>query len=234
MKTKYLLITLSSLVFLGCSTNTATTPSSSSENIMAPKGYGIIYIGGKAWLDRNLGASRVALSATDSKAYGDLYQWGRKADGHQKRHSATTNKPVNSLSVPHAKFITASDFSDGSKPPRSWVKSANTSKLWSASGSSHNGVCPKGWSIPTDKDFEDLDIKNVADGFKKLKLTAGGVRTNSSGEIKQKNTHGYYWTSDSCKDNKGEIPHNMRLAPKTSDRRRNNIAAGLSVRCVKH
>ncbi|MCD4736862.1 MAG: hypothetical protein K8R53_12530, partial [Bacteroidales bacterium] len=32
---------------------------------------------GKVWLDRNLGASQVATSSTDTNAYGDLYQWGR-------------------------------------------------------------------------------------------------------------------------------------------------------------
>ena len=226
----YTLITLSSLVILGCSTNSITP---NSTNLTAPKEYGIIHAGGHAWLDRNLGASRMALSATDSKAYGDLYQWGRKADGHQKRNSRTTATSVNSLHVPHAKFITASDFSDGSKPPRSWVKDVDTSKLWSSSGKINNGVCPKGWAVPTDKDFEDLNIQNVADGFKKLKLTAGGMRANSTANIIQENTHGYYWTSNSCEGDKGEFPHNMRLSPQSADRRRNNIAAGLSVRCVK-
>ena len=32
---------------------------------------------GKVWMDRNLGAGRVATSSTDTEAYGDLYQWGR-------------------------------------------------------------------------------------------------------------------------------------------------------------
>ena len=45
---------------------------------------------GKTWMDRNLGASRAATSKTDEQAYGDLYQWGRGADGHQCRNSNTT------------------------------------------------------------------------------------------------------------------------------------------------
>ena len=45
---------------------------------------------GKTWMDRNLGASQVATSSTDAAAYGDLYQWGRGADGHQIRTSGTT------------------------------------------------------------------------------------------------------------------------------------------------
>jgi hypothetical protein len=38
---------------------------------------------GKVWMDRNLGASKVASSITDTSAYGDLYQWGRGSDQHQ-------------------------------------------------------------------------------------------------------------------------------------------------------
>lgn len=40
-------------------------------------------------MDRNLGVSRIATSSTDSEAYGDLYQWGRLSDGHEKRTSPT-------------------------------------------------------------------------------------------------------------------------------------------------
>ena len=56
---------------------------------------------GKTWMDRNLGASRAATSSKDSEAYGDLYQWGRAADGHQKRNSATTRK-LSSTDTPRA------------------------------------------------------------------------------------------------------------------------------------
>jgi hypothetical protein len=45
---------------------------------------------GKIWMDRNLGASRAATSSADAEAYGDLYQWGRAADGHQKSNSLKT------------------------------------------------------------------------------------------------------------------------------------------------
>jgi uncharacterized protein (TIGR02145 family) len=47
-------------------------------------------ITGKTWMDRNLGASQVATSSTDTAAYGDLFQWGRLADGHQCRSSDST------------------------------------------------------------------------------------------------------------------------------------------------
>ena len=41
---------------------------------------------GKTWMDRNLGATQVATSSADTASYGDLYQWGRAADGHEKKN----------------------------------------------------------------------------------------------------------------------------------------------------
>ena len=51
--------------------------------------YGFVYntTTQKIWLDRNLGATQVATSFNDAASYGDLYQWGRSADGHQLRTS---------------------------------------------------------------------------------------------------------------------------------------------------
>ena len=45
---------------------------------------------GRTWMDKNLGASQVAISFDDVNAFGDLYQWGRASDGHQLRNSTTT------------------------------------------------------------------------------------------------------------------------------------------------
>ena len=60
---------------------------------------------GRIWMDRNLGAEQVATSPTDSKAFGDLYQWGRWADGHQCRTSGTTSTLSNTDRPPHDDFI---------------------------------------------------------------------------------------------------------------------------------
>ncbi|MFO7863559.1 MAG: hypothetical protein R6U85_06130, partial [Salinivirgaceae bacterium] len=61
---------------------------------------------GEIWMDRNLGASQVATSSTDANAYGDLYQWGRAADGHQIRTSGTTATLATSDTPGHGDFIT--------------------------------------------------------------------------------------------------------------------------------
>tara|TARA_R100000541_G_scaffold10560_2_gene18465 strand:+ start:3023 stop:9259 length:6237 start_codon:yes stop_codon:yes gene_type:complete len=63
--------------------------------------YGFVYntTTQKIWLDRNLGATQVATSYNDTSSYGDLYQWGRSADGHQIRTSSVydglISKPAN-------------------------------------------------------------------------------------------------------------------------------------------
>lgn len=47
----------------------------------------VITATGRIWQSRNLGAAQIATSATDSEAYGNLYQWGRGTDGHESRSS---------------------------------------------------------------------------------------------------------------------------------------------------
>ena len=39
--------------------------------------------GTQTWMDRNLGARRVATALNDVLSYGNHYQWGRPADGHE-------------------------------------------------------------------------------------------------------------------------------------------------------
>jgi hypothetical protein len=50
--------------------------------------FAIVYTG-RVWLDRNLGATRVAASSTDTEARGYYYQWGRNDDGHEFSLSTT-------------------------------------------------------------------------------------------------------------------------------------------------
>lgn len=54
---------------------------------------------GRVWLDRNLGASQVCTSLDDEACYGDYYQWGRAADGHEKFDSPTGSERFSTLST---------------------------------------------------------------------------------------------------------------------------------------
>jgi hypothetical protein len=69
---------------------------------------------GKIWMDRNLGAATVATSSTNSLSYGNLYQWGRRNDGHQCRNSATIATQSSIDQPAHGLFITG--YSDWRNP----------------------------------------------------------------------------------------------------------------------
>jgi hypothetical protein len=99
-------------------------------------------ITGATWMDRNLGASQVATTSTDENAYGDLYQWGRAADGHQCRNSSTTSTISSSEEPRHADFIlTATN-------PNNWLNPAD-GNLWQGVNDINN-PCPTGFRIPTE------------------------------------------------------------------------------------
>jgi uncharacterized protein (TIGR02145 family) len=101
---------------------------------------------GKTWMDRNLGASRVATSSNDTEAYGDLYQWGRRADGHQCRNSPTTSVLSNNDVPSNGLFVTAPS------EPRDW-RSPQNSSLWQGLNGVNN-PCPTGYRLPTLTEFE--------------------------------------------------------------------------------
>jgi uncharacterized protein (TIGR02145 family) len=96
---------------------------------------------GRVWMDRNLGASRVATSSTDTQAYGDLYQWGRGADGHEKRNSPTTSTLSSTDQPSHGSFILASDW-----------RSPQNNNLWLGVNGVNN-PCPTGYRIPTEAEW---------------------------------------------------------------------------------
>jgi hypothetical protein len=96
---------------------------------------------GKIWMDRHLGASQVATISTDVAAYGDLYQWGRRSDGHQCRNSTCTSTLSSSSQPPHGNFITTSSV------PNDWQSPQNTN-LWQGVNGINN-PCPSGYRVPT-------------------------------------------------------------------------------------
>ncbi len=103
---------------------------------------------GRVWMDRNLGAIRVAGSKSDSLSYGWLYQWGRPADGHESRASPTIHQK-SAFEVPgHGDFITVDNAS-----PWDWLTSPYN-HLW-ANESSPNNPCPPGFRLPTIAEWVD-------------------------------------------------------------------------------
>jgi uncharacterized protein (TIGR02145 family) len=152
----------------------------------------VVGANGKIWMDRNLGASRVATSSTDSVGFGDLYQWGRAKDGHQLRTSATT-ATLASVDKP-----ATSDFINVKTGTQDWRNPQNSTFWQGVNGS--NNPCPTGFRLPTvaewNLEIEGWSGKNDVGAFaSSLKLPLAGSRSASTGDIALAGTGGYYWTS---------------------------------------
>jgi len=144
---------------------------------------------GKVWLDRNLGASEVATSKTDTAAYGYLYQWGRLSDGHQISTSGTTGTQSSGDVPGNGLFVIGSS---------DWRNPANDSLWQGVSGV--NNPCPPGFRIPTDSEWTAIvsaaGITGDDTAFSSsLKLTIAGSRWGLNGNPFAVGANGYYWSS---------------------------------------
>ena len=181
---------------------------------------------GKCWLDRNLGATQVALSSTDANAYGDLFQWGRLDDGHQVRTSGTTSTRSTTDVPGHGDFITY-----GSSP-YDWRNPQNNNLWQGVSGT--NNPCPTGFRIPTQTELNAERLtwssNNSAGAFAStLKLTVAGLRYRDDGSIGSVGTYGSYWASVITSTSSYYLYFNSSSADTGTYSR----AYGLSVRCIK-
>jgi hypothetical protein len=180
---------------------------------------------GKTWMDRNLGASQVATSSTDQNAYGDLYQWGRRPDGHQCRTSPTT-ATLSSVDQPaHGNFILAPNA------PYDW-RSPQNANLWQGMNGVNN-PCPSGYRIPTQNELQNELSSWVSTSSNSaynsiLKFTIGGSRSESTAGINQLNNTGYYWASTVF----GNVSWLLSIN-NTSSLTYTGRGVGMSVRCIK-
>ncbi|MBP3194028.1 InlB B-repeat-containing protein [Natronogracilivirga saccharolytica] len=182
---------------------------------------------GRTWMDRNLGASRAATSSTDSEAYGDLYQWGRGADGHQKRNSPTTSTLSSSDQPGHGSFITSSSDANWD-----W-RSPQNDDLWQGVNGINN-PCPAGYRLPTEAEWNaerNSWSSNNASGAlnSPLKLPLAGFRHYSSGSLFDVGSYGDYWSSSVSGSDARRLVFDSSFASMGSDIR----AIGVSVRCTK-
>jgi hypothetical protein len=182
---------------------------------------------GKVWMDRNLGASQVATSSTDALAYGDLYQWGRRADGHQCRNSTTTttlsstDQPLNGSYI-----LNGSSLFD-------WRSPQNNS-LWQGVNGTNN-PCPSGYRLPSETELNaeltSWSSNNAVGAITSpLKLPMAGYRSESSGLLINVGTYGSCWSSTVISTDARGLGFNSSIALIGSDGR----AAGGPVRCIKN
>lgn len=200
------------------------------ESFWGPDGFfyeTVVAEDGRCWLDRNLGALRVATSVFDSQAFGQLYQWGRLRDGHEIINSETTDIISSNSNPGHADFIATY------ASPYNWIMPANND-LWQGRNGINN-PCPTGFRLPTETELyawvTDAKIISGTSAFEsKLKLVLGGYR-NASGALMDQGSAGSYWTSTPSSGLVRRLSFTWTGGPMFAGSFR---ALGSSVRCIKH
>ena len=182
---------------------------------------------GRIWMDRNLGATQVATSSTDALSYGDLYQWGRGADGHQLINSATTNVLSSSNTPGNSNFIISSNTTNDWRAPQN-------NNLWQGANGVNN-PCPTGFRLPTKTEWEAEitswgNNSNAAGAFASpLKLPMAGYRYNI-GSMANVGNYGAYWTSTIFSTDSYNLLFSLYSAISSDHSAR---AFGFPVRCIK-
>lgn len=176
------------------------------------------------FLDRNLGATRVAESKDDYEAYGWMFQWGRRADGHQKvtwtsasagtfdlGTAANSEAPADRITGDNSPFYQAASTTDWVKNPNvataedtrlNWYWGAKEEDPMYATGGTNN-PCPEGFRVP--KAIEWTGITNIAGNadaiFELLKApSAGYVTSTTSSPVsfnRRNSNYTYFWAADS-------------------------------------
>ncbi|VVH65126.1 hypothetical protein BSPLISOX_2612 [uncultured Gammaproteobacteria bacterium] len=186
---------------------------------------------GRVWLDRNLGATRVAISKRDSKAAnGYYYQWGRSDDGHEFSLSTTTTQatsitPATNKFIKHSSDWTTTD-ADGTLRTAAWADGGV------------NDICPVGFSVPTKEELKKDTVDTyTGDRFKTtrafnsfLKITAGGGLRHTDGRILLSNAI-HMWTR-SASNSKAYYAY---ISDNNNKEIVNNFSrsSGMTIRCIK-
>ena len=189
----------------------------------------------KVWLDKNLGASQVCTALDDTACYGDYYQWGREADGHEKSDSADTTTLATTLTAVDASFISG-DYD--------WTTADTNGSLRAASLSKTDGtsICPVGYRVPTITEIEaettgaTTIVANNTDAFDNfLKLPSAGERYYTDGSVNNLGTNGNIWSStpNAAVGRVGTVARYFHISSTVAGSYDYNTAQGFSVRCIK-
>jgi uncharacterized protein (TIGR02145 family) len=200
---------------------------------------------GRIWMDRNLGATQVATSSEDFASFGDLYQWGRAADGHQVvvRDAATQGNgntpPAGSSSTASGPVASGSEGANFIVSSLDWLSTQDDVR-WNtgtviAPVKTANDPCPAGYRIPTVTELDNerlswTDNTGVAAFNSPLKLTLGGKRDSSNGTLNDVKSVGFYWSSDALS---GSSSTHLVITSGAASNSGRGRADGLSVRCIK-
>jgi hypothetical protein len=200
--------------------------------------YGIIVssVTGRIWLDRNLGAPNTPSAYDDYANYGDVFQWGRGADGHQLINMGATadeTTSVNGISTTSSSNDNAGTnmFIASPNNPYDW-RSPQNDNLWQTPNYINN-PCPAGWHVPSKSEWENenLTTGDFVLAYNQLKLTKTRMRYYDSGDIVGNNS-AFYWTSTitTAPTFKTSYYFSVKTASITDDAR----SSAYTVKCIKN
>jgi hypothetical protein len=191
----------------------------------------------KIWMDRNLGASQVATispslgpgAPVDWGAFGDLYQWGRRSDGHQCRNNLNgwSNPPLSQLDQPqHGEII------ECTLAPYDW-RSPQNNNLWQGVNGINN-PCPNGFRLPTATELNNERLSwgsnsSVGAFNSPLKFPIAEMHLHN-GSLNIAMFYGCYWSSTI----NGTNAINLYFDGGSALNQINNRVNALSVRCIKN
>ena len=158
---------------------------------------------GSIWLDRNLGATKVCdkkrsefasdldYENSQKDCFGDYYQWGRGADGHQLKTSLTSTSLLGSLTNTNTYFIlnnSSSTYYDWVSSSASDIYGTTRSNIWKKTDGT--SVCPVGFRVPTIG-----ELTNEAPYINLLKFPNSGYRASYTNSIYGKGAYGSVWSN---------------------------------------
>lgn len=169
------------------------------------------------FLDRNLGATKVATALNDKDAYGWLFQFGRRTDGHQIVNWApagnagtfnlskadNTAAPASRITANNTPYYNKNSANDWINPP--FTDPATQDTYWgvtaydpnNATGGTNN-PCPPGFRIINAAEWTGLQIlygTAAALYASPLKAPTAGY-CNVAGNFTAVGTGAYFWASD--------------------------------------
>lgn len=188
---------------------------------------------GAIWLDKNIGATRVCEDYDDEQCFGDLFQWGRNADGHEKDTYIMTKTQAQKISHLDYPFIISTK-----KNNRDWAKRIDKDGkkrqvFWKKVDG--KGICPFGFRVPTIEELEKetintgeiLDNESAFESF--LKLPSAGYRSSADGILLDRGSRGHIWSSSIDE----VYSEGLYFSKDRADTYTYNRADAMSVRCIK-
>ncbi|NDV46446.1 hypothetical protein D0T49_05250, partial [Paludibacter sp. 221] len=98
----------------------------------------------------------------DMVVYGDLYQWGRVRDGHEKRTSGisttilTTVTTGGTVTNGESTNATTKTFILSPSYPHNWTSAVSADLNWRNQKNSTYDPCPAGWRVPAQGEWSDI------------------------------------------------------------------------------